>query len=106
MSLFKKCKPQPELNWAEITQRIYKEHAEHERLVLEHFQYLLGRRAIHMQSNEAGIINHIAWDRYADVVVYINNSRQIGHRHYFYIEGADDMSGVIFEEKKHEHFMG
>jgi hypothetical protein len=91
-------------SWEKTIKRIYRVQAEHERLVLEHYKRLVGRRAIHLDSGEAGVINRIWWDRYADVVVGINNSNRCGHRHYFCIEGAKDIGGQIFSEKEHLYF--
>lgn len=91
-------------SWKKKVKRIHREQWRHEWLVLRHYNHLLGRRAIHLDSGEAGTINHIRWDRYADVVVCINNGTRCGHRHYFCIEGEKNIGGQIFEERKHLYF--
>lgn len=91
-------------SWEKRVKRIYREQVKHERLVLEHYKHLVGRRAIHLDSGDAGIINNISWDRYADVVVRMNNSSRCGHRHYFCIEGEKNIGGQIFKEKEHLYF--
>lgn len=90
--------------WECIVKRIIQEQSEHERVVMAHYRHLIGRRAIHMQSEAYGVITAIRFDRYADVITIVDGGKVAGHRHYFFIEGEQNAGGKLFEELKDKYF--